>query len=597
MSFIKNVLACMVAIFLFFAVFFVFAFAIGAASLSSLTAKQKVTVSSNTVLELKLNTPIGERGLESPFEDLGVPVGPQGKMGLDKIIMAIEAAKTDEDVEGILLDLSMVSAGLVKVEEIREAISEFKADTDKFVVAYGEGMSQKAYYLATVADKIYINPAGVMELKGFAMELSFFKNMLEKLDVEPKIFKVGKFKSAVEPFILDKMSDENREQLQTLLDDFYDEMVAEISKRRNVSEDEVHSIINELKIQDAEDAVELKMIDGAKYYDEVLAEIKTNLGKDDDYDLKMMKLSKYISAVDADYSGYKKNKVAVVYAEGGIEGGKGSEESIGSDKYAAILRKIRSDDNVKAVVMRVNSPGGSALASEVIWREIEMLKKKGIPVVTSMGDLAASGGYYIACNSDKIYADPYTITGSIGVFGVLVNMERFYNEKLGITHDEVKTARYSDFPNSMLLNDEMEPQEEIVIQNAIDKIYDLFLSRVAEGRGMEVDSVHKIAEGRVWSGKRALELGLVDALGGVDDAVKYVAELADLGDDYRVAPYPRAEDPVQRIMRKLQGDDEEYIEAMLQSQLGEQYKYMQKLRELIEMDEYQMRIPYEFELN
>ncbi len=591
-QFIKYVLACVVAIFVFFGLLIAF----GALSLAFLKGSSEISVPSNTVLHMRLDTPIGERAIESPLEGLDLPVGPESQMGLDKILSAIDYAKTDGDVEGIFLDLSGISAGMVKMEEIRNALKEFGEETDKFIIAYGEGLSQKAYYLATVADKIYLNPSGAMELKGFAIELAFYKNMLEKLDVEVEIFKAGTFKSAVEPFFLDKMSDANRTQLQALIDDFYEEMVAEISERRGIPVAEVQTIINELKIQDAQDAVEHKIVDGAKYYDEVLAEIRTNLGKDENDKIPFMKLSKYISTIDSDFEVFKKNKIAVVYAEGGIEGGKGNEQSIGSDKFAAILRKIREDDKVKAVVMRVNSPGGSALASDVIWREIELLKEKNIPVVTSMGDLAASGGYFISCNSDKIYADPYTITGSIGVFGVLANMERFYNEKIGITYDEVKTAQYSDFPSSVLLNDDLEPHEEQVIQNAVDKIYDQFIGRVAEGRNLPEDSVRVIAEGRVWSGKAALEIGLVDELGGIDDAINHAASLAELGDEYRITAYPRAEDPVERIMRKLGGDDEEYIRALLQSELGDQYRHVKQLHDLIEMDTYQMRMPFELQL-
>ncbi|MDA7502296.1 signal peptide peptidase SppA [Chitinophagales bacterium] len=592
MSFIKYTLAALFAIFLFFGILLFIG--LGSIWMASGDAPQ---VKANSILYATFDKPIGETGVESPFEGLDVPIGPDSRAGLDDIRRALNNARNDDNIKGVLLNLSGIPAGMAKIDAIRDELLAFR-DTDKFVMAYGEGFSQKAYYLATAADEVYLNPSGAMELKGFSAQLSFFKNMLDRLEIEPQIFYAGKFKSATEPFRMAEMSPENRDQITALLNQYYELFVGDIADARNLPVAQVRTIIDSLKVQFPSDAVELGVIDGEAYYDEVLAKLRDKIGIDSDESIPFVKMSKYIQALPAESGGYSKDKIAVVYAEGGIVDGPGTEEEIGSGRFAKILRKIREDDKVKAVVMRVNSGGGSALASDIIWREIEMLKEKGIPVVTSMGDVAASGGYFIAANSDKIFAEEYTITGSIGVFGVLANFEKFYNKKLGITFDEVNTGPYADFPNSFMLTDEITEGQKVVIQKFIDKIYLQFKGRVADGRGLTIEQVEEIAQGRVWTAEAAKDVGLVDEIAGIDAAIDAAASLAGLEmGDYRTAKYPKSEDPLEKLLKGFSGEaEDEVMMRYLQSELGGHYKYIKQLHDLTKMNRAQMRMPFEIDI-
>jgi len=589
--FLISVAGTIVGIMLLF--FLMIAFGVG---ISSRIAKQgEIKVKPNSVIYASFASPIGERGLDNPLSELDLPAGIGGtsKLGLDGVLRAIEKAKTDDNIKGFYLDIRGIASGWVQTEDIRNKLMELK-ESGKFVIAYSDLMSQKSYYLASAAGEVYLNPSGTVELKGFSSKIAFVKNMLKKLEIEPQIFYVGNYKSATEPLRYTEMSDANREQVKAYLEDFYDVFLENIATARNIPKAELHDVIDNLKIQQASDAKQYKVVDDVKYESEVLDIMRDKIGLDKDEKISFISLKKYVAT--AKNTEYSKNKIAVVYAEGGIVDGKGSDEEIGSDRYASILRKIRRDDKVKAVVLRVNSGGGSALASDVIWNEIEEIKAKGIPVVTSMGDVAASGGYYIASNSDEIFAEENTLTGSIGVFGVLADFDEFYNNKLGITFDKVKTTRYSDFPTSPMLTGDLTSEESNIIQNGVDHIYTQFKERVAAGRGMTMDAVEAVAQGRVWTGKRALEKGLVDKIGNTQDAIESVAQKAEL-EEYRLVSYPQAKDPLQELMQKLSGGgEEEAVNAILRSRLGSQFRYFEDLDKLLRGNRYQMRLPFHMEI-
>ncbi len=592
-SFLKVVLGTMVGIMLLMFLFFM----IGIGSITKMSQSNKVTVKSNSVLKTSLGMLIGERGQENPFEELDLPVntGPVGKVGLDNIKRAFAQAKDDGSIKGIYLDISGISAGWAQTEEIRNALIDFK-ESGKFIIAYGEGITQKAYYLASVADNIYLNPSGILELKGFGAELSFYKNALEKLEIEPVIFYAGKFKSATEPFRLTSMSEPNRQQVKQFLGDFYDNYLEKVALQRGKSEENLHDIIDNLKIRNAADAKTHGMVDDVIYEDEVYNLIRQNIGLDDEEKINFVSLQKYIKTL-SNSSGLLKDKIAVVYADGDIVDGKGTRDNIGSERFKNILQKVRRDDKVKALVMRVNSPGGSALASDIIWNEIEQFKEKGIPVVTSMSNYAASGGYFISCNSDKIFAERTTLTGSIGVFGMLFDLDEFYNNKLGITFDNVKTTQYSDFPSSMLLSGDLTETESQIIQNQIDQIYLQFKQRVADGRGLTMEQVEEIAQGRVWTGKQAMEQGLVDELGNLEDAIAHAAQLAGI-EDYRESSYPRQKDPIQQFMEKLAGQEDELVSTYISnSQFSKIYQQYKSIEDLIANgNKAQMKMPFSIEI-
>lgn len=585
-QFFKYVLATILGIFL--TVFLLMV--IGGGIAASFSSGDKVNVKPNTVLKASFNMPINERSSEDPFAALsGEDVQ---SLGLEDILKSIKAAKEDDNIKGIYLDLLANPSGLATIDEIRDELIDFKK-SGKFIIAYGEILTQKAYYLASVADEIYLNPVGAMELKGFSREITFYKGMLEKLEITPQFFYVGKYKSATEPFRFKEMSEPNREQVKSYLGDFYERFIKRIAPERNMTEAQLKDIVENLKIRKAKDAVDLGVVDGLKYYDEVEDAIRAKLGyEEDDKKVNFMSVGKYAGSVKN--SKYEKEKIAIVYAQGGIESGEGDELSIGSGKYAKTLRKIRKDDKVKAVVLRVNSPGGSALASDVILREVELIKEAGKPVVVSMGDVAASGGYYISCNADSIFAQENTITGSIGVFGMIPIIGEMLENKLGITTDRVKTAENSDFLTTVArpLNE----VEKTVIQKNVEKVYDDFLNRVEAGRNMDSVAVNEIAQGRVWTGSQAKEIGLVDRLGGIDEAVACAARMANL-EKYRLSAYPKKLTFEEKIMKKLSGDTEDEVATkIMQSELGEYYQHLKTVKDLIEMDPIQMRLPYNIEV-
>ena len=556
---------------------------------SSMGDKQTVEVKEKSVLHIKLDKQIKERGTSSPFGDLDAgPFAPDASIGLNDILSSLKNAANDDKIKGVYLDIQGVPGGMATVEEIRNALLDFK-ESGKWIVSYSEIYSQKAYYVASVSDELWLNPQGMLEWKGLGSQMMFMKGLFEKLEIEPQIIRYGKFKSAVEPLILDKMSAANRMQTMTYLNDLWNKMLSGVAEGRGKTVAELDEMAQNATIQNGKDALENGLVDELLFKDEVMANLRAKLEiEDEDEKINFLGLGKYKDAPtvkgDDEKTG-KKEKIAVIYAVGSIEGGQGDDDTIGSEKISAEIRKARKDDKVKAIVLRVNSPGGSALASDVIWREM-VLAKEAKPVIVSMGDVAASGGYYIACAADTIIAQPNTITGSIGVFGVLMNAKKLVNNKFGIMVDTAKTNRFADLGSPFRPLTEL---ERGIIQNGVNEIYTDFITKVAEGRGMVVADVDSIGQGRVWSGEDALEIGLVDMLGGIDDAIEIAANMADL-ENYRVVEYPAKKDPIEKMIQDLSGQGEE---AFLKRRLGVHYQYVKDAEELMNMEGVQARMPYQ----
>jgi len=555
---------------------------------------EPVSVERNSVLHLKFDQPISET---SYFQLEPTALKAVNVMGLNDIVRSIDYAAEDDKIKGIYLEPSFMSVGLGGLEEIHDALERFKK-SEKFIVAYSEAYSQGGYYLASVADEIYVYPTGAMEWSGLSSEKMFFKQMLDKVGVEMQIIRGSnnKFKSAVEPYFLEKMSDANREQTEKYLFSFWDHWVAEISKARGVSVSDLNSFADNMIISSPAKAVDNKLATAVKYQDEVEGILKEKLSLTEKDKLKSVGLSDYMEYTKTKLlvknSGVK--NIAIVYANGEIVSGKGTAEMIGSETTVQHLRKARNNDSIKAVVLRVNSPGGSALASDVIWREIELIKKSGKKVVVSMGDLAASGGYYISCNADRIFAQENTITGSIGVFGVVPNAQKLMNEKVGITFDRAKTNEHADL---MSFTKPLTDEEYSVIQKEVDRIYDDFISRVAEGRGISKAMVDSIGQGRVWSGKDALSINLVDEIGGIEEAVAYAAELAKISNP-RVMDIPKKKvDAAEEILKALSQDNEDnevsafYKPGSFSGEIMEQLKQLNSIN-LQSQDRIQARLPY-----
>lgn len=579
MNFFKQVLATIVGLTIFqiisFIMFFVFIGIIAASFKgSSESSASTETIEENSLLTLKLNYDIKERDGFPQFDFNDLDGLSKEKAGLQSLLEALKFAETDERIKGIYMDLSLMPNGYATIDVLREALNSFKS-TGKFVMAYGEMIDQKSYYLASVADKLYVNPEGYIELRGVGAQLTFFKKLLEeKLEAEVQVFKVGDYKSAVEPFIQAEMSEANREQLTYLLGGIKEDFVNNIADARNISPEDFDEILNSLAALDPKTAAELNILDGTRYFDEVLGELKTNLGIDQEDDIESISLNDYAMATAQVTK--SSHKIAVIYAEGSIVDGKGDEMSIGGEKFAKQIRELRNDEDIEAIVLRVNSPGGSALASEVMWRELELAKAQK-PVVVSMGEVAASGGYYIACNSDKIYAEENTITGSIGVFGLIPNLEKFMNNKLGVTFDEVNLNEHA---SSNGVTNSFTEFEAAVIQKNVDNIYKTFTTRVAEGRGMAIEDVLAVASGRVWTGEQAMERGLVDEIGGLDDAIAHAAELAEL-EDFRIKEYPEVKSPFEQFISEM---GMEVKQSRLKENLGPLFPYFEELQSLYTMN-------------
>ena len=582
MKFLGNVLAVIVGLFAFSIVAMLIFF--GIIGLVASSSEKEVTLESNSILHLDLNgRTLVERTSEEDlvFGSFLDPFGGENNAGLVNLKKAIGEAKTNENVKGIYLNAGLLAAGQAGLLELREALLDFK-ESGKFIVAYDEAYSEGGYFLASVADEIYLNPLGGIDFNGFSSEGIFLKGFFEKVGIKPEVFRVGEFKSAVEPFILDKMSPENRLQTQYFLDDINNHALELIAKSRGIAQDSLIRINHQMLVRKPKDAVTYKLATALKYEDEVHSILKEKLGlKEDDQiatinatDLGGMSKSKNLTS---------SNRIAVILAEGEIVDGN-ADGAISSEKFVKEIRKARKDENIKAIVLRVNSPGGSILASDVIWREMSEAKKVK-PVIVSMGEVAASGGYYIAAPADTIVAQPNTITGSIGIFGILFNVQELVNDKLGVTTDVVSTGELSDFGNMARPLTEV---ERTIIQSSVEDGYEIFISRVAEGRGMHPDSVRKIASGRVWTGSQAKARGLVDVLGGLDTAIGIAAAKIKAGDDYRVVYYPEKKPWFEELMVSF--SDQVQV-RILQTQLGEQYPLYQKIQRLKNYQGVQVRMP------
>ena len=578
LNFLKNTFSTVLGILLSFLV--IFLIIIGVASISSQKNKSIKQLDKKHFLKIDLSNVVAERTSSNPlanFDPMNIDNSQQ--LGLKNILDNIEKAKNDDNIAGIYINSPAVSAGMSKTEEIRNKLLEFKL-TKKPIVAYNEFYGMKSYYLSSVADKLYINPMGVIDHKGMSATLMFYKGLLEKLNIDIQIFRLGKFKSAIEPFTLEKMSNSNREQLKLLLNSINDNILDSIASQRNISLSKMHKDANQLKLSSAKICLEENYVDGILYEDQVKDTLKLLLGEEK---LNLISLNKY-TKIKTKKKDISRNKIAVIYANGGINSGKGDENSIGSITTSKAIEKARKDDKVKAIVLRINSGGGSALASDVIWRET-VLAKKEKPLVVSFGDVAASGGYYIACAADKIFASPTSITGSIGVFGMIPNMSEFYKSNFGITFDTVKTNNYAD----MGTNRKLTSFEKQKIQQGVEEVYTTFISRVSDGRGISTKQVDEIGQGRVWSGYDAKKIGLIDEFGGIEKAIESAAALAEL-DEYRTISLPKQKDPFTEFL-------EEFTQTKLSDILVNDLDLIKKediiaIKELIKSDKIQTRLPY-----
>ena len=543
MQFLKNLLTSVLGTLIAFGLFFVLFLIIIAGASASLGEEDTVLVKENSVLQLSLNKPVVDR---SPTEfEFGEALGLESEMlGLNKILASIDKAANDDRIKGISIEHTFLQTGMAQTQAIRKALQNFR-DSGKFIYAYHEIYTQKDYFLASVADSVFVHPEGGVDFRGLSSEVLYFKSLQEKSGVQMEVIRHGAYKSAVEPFLSDRMSEENRIQIGSLLNNIWDEMSKGVADRAQLDLEQINEIATHVQGVMPQQAQEVGLIDGMLLRRGYEALLKSKLGLEEDDKLNSIQLTDYQKTVSTTL-GKGSDRIAVVYAQGEIIYGEGSEQVIGQELLIKTLKKLKKSERVKGVVLRIDSPGGSALASELIWQEVEQLNIEK-PVVVSMGDVAASGGYYIACGADAIFAEPTTITGSIGVFGVLPNVSKLAN-RWGIHAEQVTTH-----PNAMLYSP-MEPmtsgaRAEITMQ--IERVYDTFLDRVAQGRGMSVEEVDAVAQGRVWSGTEALEIGLVDRLGGLEDAVTHVAELAGT-ETYKIVDYPKFDADFDSFLESLQ---------------------------------------------
>ncbi|MFA6275293.1 MAG: signal peptide peptidase SppA [Pedobacter sp.] len=553
--------------------------------IASIGEEKAIVVKNNSVLFLDLDQAITERTPENSIIDKFVG-SEQKSIGFYDVIKALKAAKTDDNIECVYINVSAPNAGMATMLEVRNALIDFKK-SKKPIIAYSEIYSQGAYYLASAANKVYLNPQGALEFKGFSSELTFFKGALDKLGIEAQIIRVGNYKSAVEPFITTKMSDYNRQQVTAYVGGLYQTFLEGISQTRHISTDSLFMLANDYKIQLPKDALSYKMVDGLRYKDEILNELKNITGKDKKSNLNTISINDYITNLPAEITSGK-NKIAVIYANGDIVGGEGSDQQIGSERISRAIRKARLDDDIKAIVLRVNSGGGSALASDVIWREV-VLSKKVKPVIASFGDVAASGGYYIGCAADSIFVQPNTITGSIGVFGIIPNFQNLLNNKLGITFDGVKTGKYADI---MSVNRPLTAGERFIIQTDVNHVYDSFITRVADGRKKTKAQVDSIGGGHVWIGTDAVKNGLADRLGSFNDAIKAAAKKAKLS-DFKVVEYPEKIDPLKGFLSSAKENISVYY---TKKELGENYLIFKQMQKAIVNSGVQARMDYEVKI-
>ena len=588
-SMLGFILASFIGVFIFGAIF--------SAIVSSSQQPSIPTVASNSLLHIKLENRIVDQPTNNPFEnfDFG-KFEDKTPLSLEQIVGSIQRAKANDNIKGIYLDIQNLQANLASTEEIRNALIDFKS-SGKFILSYNEFIGQNEYYLCSVADEIYLNPAGGMTFKGLSAQLMFFKDALERLEIDMQVVRHGKFKSAIEPFTRNEMSEANKYQISQWVNSIWDHQLKGISTSRSIDVEKLNELADNLAIRKTEDAVNYGLIDGLKYEDEIWSMLSTKVDLEPDERPKTISLSRFgkvrrpkvDSSTTVPYMRSSKNRIAVIYAEGEIVSGESRDGAMGSKTIVDALKDAREDDRVKAIVFRVNSPGGSALASDVIWREAKLAKAEK-PLVVSMGDYAASGGYYISSPANKIFAENTTITGSIGVFGLIPNMKGLFNNKLGIHIDKVNTNTYSDGINALR---PMEKTEHDAIKEMIEKVYDDFTKKVAEGRGMTQTEVDSIGQGRVWTGAMAKEVGLVDEIGGLQTAINEAIQLAQI-EDYKIKELPAQEDPFEKMLKELSQGASIHI-------FGDNYgiaeKYYSNIKRVISSEGIYTRLPVDIVFN
>lgn len=589
MNFLKNVLATFVGIILFCMMSFFLLMIVGVVAAAGSGSSTKST-KSNSIIKLDLEKVTDDYGGSIYIEDFDYKETSHD--GLINVLQAIDYAKSDDKIKGISIENNNSLLGLTQRKAIVDKLAEFKK-TGKFVVAYADYYSQGEYYLASIADTVYMNPMGSLDFKGLASEVLYMKDLQEKSGIKMEVIRHGKYKSAVEPFLQQNMSAENREQLTVLLNSMWDSYVSTISKNRKISVDVLNDVATNLNARTAVLAQENKLIDKIAYLDQYHSGIKKALGVKADDDINEIEILDYIKDVNLNMKKLSaKDQIAVIFAQGDIREGEGNVNSIGEGSINRALKAARNNDKVKAIVLRINSPGGSALTSDIIWREIELTKKVK-PVIVSMGDVAASGGYYIACNANRIFAEPGTITGSIGVFGMIPNFKKVA-DKFGVNAEAVTTHEnalgYSVF-------EEMSPKYKETLTESIEIIYDTFIGRVATGRNMTKEQVDELGQGRVWTGTMAKESGLVDELGSLDDAIAYAADLVK-STDYRISLYPEYKTELGELFRKLLGVSMQSAQQdAIKNEIGvENYELLQRMNYLKQTKGVQAMLPYQMNI-
>lgn len=558
---------------------------LGIAIISGIASEKKEVITGNSILHLKLDVPINELQVDNPLSGLPLPGAGEGNIGLMQLLSAIEHAAGDDNIQGIYLEAAYPMAPYSTLEEIREALLEFR-ESGKWVVAYDETMSEAGYYLSSAADKVYLNPEGMVEFNGLTITFTSFKKLFDKLEIKPQVFRVGEFKSAVEPFVLEKMSDENRLQLQSTINSIQSVMLDRISSARGVPVDELRDVADNSLVRTAQDAVARGLIDSLLYEDELDRILMDRVGVESRDDLSLVKYNRYRNSYTA--AEPSSNEIAVIVAEGTIMPGESDEQTqpmIGADTYVKAIRRARNNDRVKAIIIRVNSPGGEYQSSDRIWREIR-LASEAKPVIASMGDYAASGGYYMAVACDTIVAQPATITGSIGIFGMMFDMSNFFDHKLGITFEEVKTGEFGEL---FTFTRPLTAAEKAFWQRTLDENYEKFLQKVSEGRDMTTEEVRSLAAGRIWTGEEAAGNGLVDLVGGFDEAVRIAVGAAGIQDDYRLRFYPQRKSFLELWISEAQ---EEARADAVKAEMGELHHWYQQLKQLSEFQGAQARLPF-----
>ena len=579
MKFLRNLLAVLTGLTIFFLLFILII-----VSISSQDNLQEVK--ENSVLTLKLNQPISERTVEDPINEL---LGESNSLGVIEIKKALKHAKDNDKIKGLYIEQGFFSSGLSKLTEIRDAIEDFK-ESGKFVVSYGEYYSERGYYLSSISDEVYISPKGYFEFNGFVAEITFFKGLFDKLDINYQVFRPESnvYKNAVEPFTRKDMSDETREEINKLLVSIRGHLMESISESREMEVPELDEIMDSLKIRIKGDAFTYGLVDDTIYFDQVEDKFRESMELEEDDKVNYISITSYNNSFRT--SNKSKNRIAVIVGDGTIVSGPGEDgATIGSEKYAKLLRDARRNDKVKAVVLRVNSPGGSYLASDIIWREV-MLTAKEKPVIASMSDVAASGGYYISMAADTIVAEPTTLTGSIGIYSMIPDMSGFLENKLGITSDRVKSGEYSDL---YTVTRSLTEQEKSIILEDTKEGYVTFTTKAAQGRNMDYEKLLSLAAGRSWTGEQAVENGLVDLLGGLDLAIEIAAEKAEISDDYRLVYYPEQKNFFDELMSGLSGGAQTKI---MEREMGELYPYVEKIKEINEMVGLQARMPFDLDI-